>query len=131
MSLSGLAGVVNFCFNSLSPFPSIVRFLSSQAILSQIALYAFFPRFPQSTLLPFPSYFKLDNLTYLAVDIMTDDMTIPQQTALNYHIFDLHNNTHPILKNISHHAHHPDHTRFRIIQQNWSNTTLINLLPLL
>ena len=131
MSLSGLARAVNFCFKSLSPFPSIVRILSSQAILSQIALYALFPQFPQSTLLPFPTYFKLDNLMYLAVDIMTDDMTIPQQTALNYHIFDLHNNTHPILKKVSHHAHHPDHTRFTIVQQNWSNTTVINLPPLL
>ena len=40
------------------------------------------------------SYFKLHNLLYLAVDVLTDDMTIPLQTTLNYHIFDLCNNTH-------------------------------------
>ena len=73
--------------------------------------------------------------------------------ALNYHILNLHINTHPILKKISQHpinqshfTHHPDHimlhptqTRlihnsefpnFTTVQQNWSSTTLINL-PLL
>ena len=150
MPLSRLAGVGNFCFNSLSLFLSIVRILSSQAISFQILLYALFPRFPWSTLLPFPSYFKLHNLTYLGVDVSTDDMTVPPQTTLNYHIFDLHNNTHHISKNTSrqpidqsHPTHHPDHTtihptqprliriskfpRFTIVQQNRPNTTMINL----
>ena len=83
MPLSWLAGVGNFCFNSLSPFLSIVRILSCQVISFQI-LHALFSRFPWSTLLPFPSYFKLHNLTYAGVDISKDDMTIPPQTALNY-----------------------------------------------
>ena len=154
MPLSRPAGVGNFCFNSLSPFLSIVRILFSQAILFQILLYAHFPRFPWSTPLPSPSYFNFYNLKYLGIDVSTHDMTIPRQTALNYHILDLHNNNHPITKNISQHpinqshpTHHPDHAtlhptqpclfrsgkfpRFTAVQQNWSNTTLINLPPLL
>ena len=86
----------------------------------------------------------------MGIDVSTHDTTIPPQTALNYHILNLHNNTHPIMKNItrhpinkSHPKHHPDHTmlhptqprlisnskfsRFTTVQQNWSNTTLINL----
>ena len=153
MLLSRLAEVGNFCFNSLSPFLSIVRILSSQAISFQILLYALFPQFPWSTLLPFPSYFNFHEFTYLGINVSTHDMTIPQQTALNYHILDLHNNTNPITKNISQHpinqsdpTHHPDHTtlhptqprlicnskfpRFTTVQQNLSKTALINLPPL-
>ena len=103
MPLSWVAGVGNFCFNLLSPFLLLVCILSSQAISFQILLYPLFQRFPWSTILPIPSYFKLHNLTYLGDDISTDDMTIPPQTALNYHIFYLHHKTHPILKNISQH----------------------------
>ena len=154
MSLSRLVGVGNYSFNLLSPFLSIVCILSSQAILFQILLYALFTQFPWSTLLLFPSYFKFHNLAYLGVHVSTDDMTIPPQTTLNYQIFDLHNNTHPILKNIdrhpidqSHPTHHPDHMmihsmqprlirnskfpRFTTVQPNWFNTTLIHLPPLL
>ena len=47
----------------------------------------------------------------------THDMIIPPQATLNYHILNIQNNTHPILKNISRHPinqshlkHHPDHT---------------------
>ena len=40
---------------------------------------------------------------YLRIDVSTLDMTISLQTALNYHIADLHNNTHRIAKNISRH----------------------------
>ena len=149
MPLSRLAGVSNFCSNSLSPFLSIVRILSSQAISFQILLYVLFPRFPWSTLLPFPSYFNFHRVTYFGIDVST----IPPQMALNDHILNLHNNTHPITKNISRHpvnqshpTHHPDHTtihptqprlihnskfpRFTTVQQNWSNTKLINLPPL-
>ena len=79
MPLSWLARVGNFCFNLLSPFLSIVRILSSQAIPFQILLYTLFPRFPGLALLPFPIYFKLHNLTYLGVDVSTNDMTIPPQ----------------------------------------------------
>ena len=39
MPLSRLPGVSNFCSNWLSPFLSIVRILSSQAISFQILLY--------------------------------------------------------------------------------------------
>ena len=115
MPLSRLAGVRNFCFNSLSLFLSIVRILSSQAIYFQTLLYAFFQRLPWSTLLPFPSYFKLHNLTYLGIDVSTHDMTIPPQT-LDNHILNLHKNTQHIPKNIkghpinqSHPTHNPDH----------------------
>ena len=93
MLLSQLAGVGNFCFNLCSPILSIICILSSQAFSLQILLYALFAQFPWSTLLPFPSYFKLHNLMYLGFDISMDGMTIPQRSALNYHIFDLHNNT--------------------------------------
>ena len=150
MPLSHLARVGNFFFNLLSPFLLIIHIFSSQAISFQILLYALFPQFPWLTLLPYPSYFKLHNLTYLEVDVLTNDLTIPPQTVLHYHIFDLQNNTHPILKNISQHpinqphpTHHPDHTMlhptqphliqssqflcFTTAQQNGSNTTLINL----
>ena len=101
MPLSQLVGVSNFCFNLLSPILLIVCILSFQATLFEILLYTLFPRFPWSTLLPFPSYFKHHNLIYLGVDVSTDDMTITPQMALNYHIFDLLNNTNPIPKNIS------------------------------
>ena len=50
MPLSRLAGVRNFCFNSLSPFLSIERILSSQTISFQILLYALFPRISVDTL---------------------------------------------------------------------------------
>ena len=100
MPLSRLAGVSNFCPNLFSPFLSIVSTLSSHAISFQILLYALFPRFPWSTILPFPSYFNFRNLTYLGIDVSTYDMTIPPQTALNYHILNLHN-THLTRKNIS------------------------------
>ena len=145
-----MVGVGNFCFNLLSAFLSILHIISSQAIFFLFLLYGFFPQFRWSTLLSFPSYFKLHNLRYLKVDVSTYDMTIPLQTAFNHHIFDLHSNTHPILKNISRHpidqshpTHDPDHTmlhlcliwnstfpRFTTVQRNWSNTKLINLPPL-
>ena len=115
MPLSRLAGVSNFCCNSLSPFLSIIRILSSQAILFQILLYALFPQFPWSTLLPFPSYFNFHNLTYLEIDVSTHDMTIPLQKTLNYQIFNLPNNTHPIMKNISRHLINQSHPTPHII----------------
>ena len=123
MPLSRLAWVRNFCSNSLLPFLSIVRILSSQAIPFQILLYALFPRFPWSTLLPFPSYFNFHHLTYLGIDVSTHYMTIPPQTALNDYILNLHNNTHPIAKNINRHpinqSHptHPDHTTLHPTQR--------------
>ena len=80
-------------------------------------------------------------------------MTMSPQTTLHYHIHDLHN-TQITPKNISRHPtdqshpkHHHDHTTlhptqpclirnsnfpcFKTLQQNWSNATLIDLLPLL
>ena len=130
MPLSRLAGVGNFCFNMLSPFHSIVRIFSSQAISFQIFLYKLFPRFPWSTLLSFPWYFMLHELTYLGADILTDDMTIPLQTSLNYEIFDRHDNTHPIPKNISRHpinqphsTRHPDHTTLHPTQPHFTSNS--------
>ena len=148
MPLFRLAGVGNFCFSLLSPFLSIMRILSSQAILFEILL----PRSPFDFLrwsfFFSSSYFYLK---YFGVDGLIDDMIIPLQTALNYHIFDIHNNTHP--KNISrrcidqsHATHHPDRRcstlrnlphpqqevpTFHSSATNWSNTTLISLFPLL
>ena len=61
--------------------------------------------------------FLSNSITYLGIDVSMHDMTISLQTALNYHIFNLHNNTHPITKNISRYpinqsypTHHLDHT---------------------
>ena len=126
MPLSRLARVGNFCFNMLLPFQSIVRILSSQAISFQFFLYALFPQFPWLTLLSFPWYFKLHDLTYLGADISTNAMTIPLQKSMNYEIFDRHDNTQPIPKNISRHpinqphsTHHPDHTTLHLTQPHF------------
>ena len=101
MPLSRLTGVSNFCSNSPLSFILIVRILSSQAISFQTLLYAPFPRFPWLVFVPFPSYFNFHNLIHLGIDVFMHDMTIPPQTALKYHIFNLHNNTCPITKNHS------------------------------
>ena len=89
MALYWLIRFGNFCFNSLSPFLFILHILGFHTMSFQ------FLRFPSLFLLPFRSYFKLHNLTYFGTDVSMDDMTVPPQTTLNYHIFDLHNNTHP------------------------------------
>ena len=115
MQLSQLAGVNSFCSNLLSLFLSIVRILFSEAILFQILLYALFPQFTWSTLLPFPSHFDFHNLTYLGVDVSTHDRTIPRQTALNYYILNLHSNIHSITKNISQHPLNQSHPTFILI----------------
>ena len=103
MLLSRPTEVSNCCSNSLSPFLLIVCIFSSQAISFQILLYLLFPWFSLATLLPFPSHFNFHNLTYLGTDVSTHDMIIPPQTALNYHILNLHSNTQPITKNINQH----------------------------
>ena len=114
---------------------SIVCILSSQAISFQIFLYALFPRFPWSTLLSFPWYFMLHDLTYLGADISTDDMTIPPQTSLNYEFFDCHDNTHPIPKNLSRHPinqpHSTHHSKPHFICNSKFPrfTTVLTLLP--
>ena len=153
MPLSWLAGVGNFCSNLVLPFLLIICILFSQAILFQILLYTFFPRIPWSIFLPFPGYVNFHNLRYFGIGVSMHDMTMPPQTALNYHILNLHSNTHPITKNVSQnpinqsHPTHPDHTmlhptqprlihnskfpHFTTVQPSWSNTTLINLPPLL
>ena len=141
MPLSQLAGVKNFCFNLISPFLSIVRILSSQAISSQLLLYALFPQVSWSIRLLFPSYFKLHNL-YTNADGFALSST------------PYYNNTHYVPNNIirhpidqSHITHYPDHMtlhstqphvirnskfpRFTTVQQRWSNTTPINLSPLI
>ena len=117
MPLSRLAGISNFCSNLLSPLLSIVLSPLFSSHIVPILLYALFPRFPWSTLLPLPSYFNIHNLTYLGIDVSTHGMTIPPLTSLNYHILNLHKNTNPITKNISRHpinqshpTHHLDHT---------------------
>ena len=134
MPLSRLARVGNLCFNSLSPFLLIIRILSSQAISFQILLYALFPQFPWSILLPFPRYFNFHIFTYLGINVSTHDMIIPPQTTLNYHILNLHN-THPITKNISRHPiyhfhpkHHPDHTTLHRMQLRLIYNSTFSLL---
>ena len=109
MLLSRLAGVSNFCSNLLWPFLLIVHILSSPAISFQILLFTLFPQFLWSTLLPFPSYFNFHNLLSLVIDVSTHDMTIPPQTTLNYHTPYVHNNSHPITKNISRHPINKSH----------------------
>ena len=94
---------------------SIECILHSQAISFQILLYRLFLWFPLPILLPFPSYFKLHNLMYWGSDILVNDKTIPPQTALHYHIFDLCSKTHHILKNISQHPLSPH-------KSSWSNS---------
>ena len=89
MPLSWLARVSNFCFNLLSLFFLIICILSLQAISVQSLLYPFFPRFPWSTFLPFPSYFNFHNLMYFWIDVSMHDMTIPPQRAVNYHFLNL------------------------------------------
>ena len=56
---------------------------------------------PMIFLVDSSSFSQLFQAPYLGVDVSMDDMTILPQTAVNYHIFDLHKNTHPIPKNIS------------------------------
>ena len=101
MPPSRLTGVSNFCSNLLLSFILIVPILSSQAISFQTLLYAPFPRFPWLAFVPFSSYFNFLNLIHLEIDVSMHDVTIPSQTALKYHIFNLHNNTRPITKNHS------------------------------
>ena len=108
-AITRLAGVSKFWSNSLSPFLSIVRILSSHAISFQILI-------------------NFHNLTYLGTDVSTHDMTILRQTTLNY-IFNLHN-THPITKNISrypinqsHPTHHPYTANARITWTIFQNVS--------
>ena len=115
MPLSQLARVDNFCFNSLLPFRSILHILSFQAILFQILLYTLFPWFSWLTLLPFPGFFMLHNLTYLGVDvliygILTVDLCRWPWIIISS-IFTItptfSKKQHPIEQ--SHPTHHPDH----------------------
>ena len=53
------------------------------------------------TLLPFPSYFKFHNVTYLRIDDSTHNLTIPPHMAWTYYILNLQNNMHTTTKNIS------------------------------
>ena len=92
---------------------------SSQTIFFQILLYTLFQQFPWSALFPFPSYFNFHNLMYLGIDVSKHDMTALPQTALNYHILDLHNKTNYIMKNISEHlinqSHLTDHPDYMML----------------
>ena len=135
MPLSWLAQVFNFCFNLCLLFLSIVRFLSSQAISCQIFLYALFPRFSWSTVLIFHSYFKLHNLTYVGVDISSVFTTTPTLSRRTAHTLSTsitptypdYAMLHPTQPHLMCNSKFP---RFTKLEQNWSNTTLINL-PLL
>ena len=140
--LSRLAGVGNFCFKLLSPFRSIVCILSSQAISFQIILYALFPQFPWSTSFLYPVISS--SITSRIWELMSRRMTWPYHRRRFCIIVSLIFTTTPT--HLSHPIHHPDHTtlqpskarlirnskfpRFKTVQQHWSNTTLINLPPL-
>ena len=113
MSLSRLARVTNFCSNLLSPCLFIVRICSSQILSFQILLYTLFPRFPWSILLPFPNYFNFHNLKYLGINVSMLDMTM-----LPDHMM-LHSTQPRLIPNSK-------FPRFTTVQQNWSNTILIN-----
>ena len=56
---------------------------------------------------------------YLGIDVSKHDMTTLPQTALNYHILDLHNKTNYIMKNISEHlinqSHLTDHPDYMML----------------
>ena len=111
------------CSNLLLPFLLIIHILYSEAILLKILPYTLFPRFLWSTLLPFPSYFNLHNLTYLGIDVSTHDISIPLQMALNYQIINFYSNTNPITKVINQHpinqyhpTHHSDHMKLQPMQ---------------
>ena len=91
MSLSRLAGVGNVCFNSLSPFLSIVHILSFEAISFQILFYAFFSRFPWSTFFLFPVI--LSTITSPIFELMSPRMTLSYNRIKQ-----------------SHPTYHPDHT---------------------
>ena len=133
LPLSRLTGLGNFCFSLLSPFLSIVRILSSQATSFQILLYALFPRFLWSTLLPFPSYFKL--ITSRIWELMSQRMTRPYQhrrlSLIMSSIFTrtstLSSWSYDALPSQPHLIGNSKFAHFTIIQQNWSNTTLVNL----
>ena len=111
MLLSQLAEVSNVSSTSLSPFFwSYVS--SSQARSFQVRLYPLFARLPLLTLLSFSSYFNFHNSPYLGLDVSMHDETKTLQMALHYHVSNLRNNTHPIMKNISQHPinqSHPTH----------------------
>ena len=91
-------------FFALICSPHFSRYAYASSLLkpyrSRSFFYTLFPQFPWWNLLHFPSLFKLHNLTYWGFEISMDDMTMPPHMALHYHIFDLHNNTYPIPKNI-------------------------------
>ena len=119
MLLSRLSGVRSFHFNLLSPFLLIVPILSSQGFLLNPSLLT-----PTISLVnSFSIYFNFHYLIYLGIDVSTHNIIIPPQMALNHNIIDLHNNIHPITKNISQHpinqshsTHHPDHTMLHSTQ---------------
>ena len=98
MLLSRLAGLAIFCFNFFSPFP-LVRILSSQAISFQILFYALFPRFPWSTVLPFPNYFNFHNLTYL--ELMSPHVTWPYNRRRLWIISSIFTTTHILSRRTS------------------------------
>ena len=75
MPLSRLAGVSNFCSNSLSRFCFDRKHVFFSSHTFQNLLCALFPWFPWLTLFPFPSYFNFYNLTYL--ESMSPCMTWP------------------------------------------------------
>ena len=119
MPLSQPAWAGNFCSNLLSPFLFTAHIISSQAISFHILIYARFSQFLWSNFLPFSSCFNFHNLSYLGIGVSTHSMTIPPQTALNYSILNLHNNTRPITKNISRHpinqSHSSDHANHTML----------------
>ena len=66
--------------------------------------------FPWLTFLPFPCYFKLHNLKYVANDVLIDYMTIHcRQFCIISLIFATTHNTNPISKNIIQHPINQSH----------------------
>ena len=126
MLSSRLAGVDIFCFNLHSPFLSIVLIFTFQAILFQILL-SLFQMHSSHDFLDQPFFlFQVisGSITSRICYLMSRRMaSLCHHRRLCFIIFDLHNNTHPIPKNISQHfidqshaTYLPYHTTLHVTQ---------------
>lgn len=100
-----LIKVGNVCFN----FLLIICILSSQAISWQIPLFALFPQFPWLTFFLFPVISSSITSQVFRIWCLSG---WHDHTVLNYHTFNIHNNTHHIPKNNNWHTidqSHPTH----------------------
>ena len=97
-------------------------YVANDRLVSICSVLLFFPR----TFLKKVLCTSFTTSVLMPLSRLTNDMTIPPQTLLNYGIFDRHDNTHLIPKNISRHpinqphsTHHPDHTTLHPTQPHF------------